>query len=154
MYCPNCGTQMAQALSYCKHCGTSLRTIKSDDEAKSPEPTIDSIMWVIVGTTITLLGMGLGALVLMKDGAIDAGLGSVFVILSFVALVVVEGVLVWRLLHLNKGAKERRGLAQAKDSDAEEPDAVRTRALHESVPSVTEQTTRTFEPSYSEDERR
>lgn len=157
MYCPTCGAQLAQALSYCKHCGASLRANQDLDAAKPPDETIDSVMWVIVGTTITILGMCLGALVLMKDGTIDPALGTVFVILGFVSLVLVEGVLLWRFLNLSKGAKAIRGLVQGKDSDAEEPGAVRTRALSEPgepVPSVTEQTTRTFEPSYKEDERR
>lgn len=154
MYCPTCGAQLAQKLTYCNRCGANLRAMMSIDEAKLPEKSIDSVLWVIVGTTITILGMSLGALVLMRDGDIDRGLGSVFVILSFVALVVVEGVLVWRLLNLNKGAKETHNLAQPKYSDAERPGAVGTRALDEPVPSVTEQTTRVFEPSYKDDEQR
>lgn len=155
MYCPSCGTQVAQALSYCKHCGASLRA--SFDEAKPPGKTIDSVIWVIVGTTITILGMCLGALVLTKDRGIDFALGTVFVILSFVAFVLVKGVLIWRLLNLTRGANDSRGLAQVKDSDAEEQAAERTRALREPLepaPSVTEQTTRAFEPAYREDERR
>ena len=47
------------------------------------ETTTDTLAWVIVGTTITLLGMSLGALVLMKNGSIDVTLGKAFVILSF-----------------------------------------------------------------------
>ena len=99
--------------------------------------------------------MGLGALVLIKKGEIDAGLGSVFVIACFAAMLVVDGILVWRLLRLNKAAKESRTLAQV--PEAEELHAPRTRALREPsepVPSVTEQTTRTFEPLYREGERR
>ena len=157
MYCPSCGTQLAQGLSYCKHCGANLRTLQIREEHKSPEKTIDSVVWVIVGTTITILGMCLGALVLMSDKAIDFRLGTVFVILSFVALVLVEAVLVWRLVHLNKGAKDGRGLIQPGDSDAEAPETARMHALSEpgvSVTSITENTTRELEPSYSEDNRR
>jgi hypothetical protein len=156
MYCPTCGTRLAEALSYCKHCGASLRTSTYPDDNKPPDKTIDSLIWVIVGTTITILGMCLGALVLMKDRSIDFALGTVFVILSFAAFVLVEGVLVWRLLHLNKGAQDTRGPGQDKQSDAE-LGAIRTHALGEPpepVPSVTEQTTRSFEPSYKTDERR
>jgi hypothetical protein len=115
------------------------------------------VTWVIVGTTITILGMGLGALVLMKQGQIDAGLGSIFVIACFAALLVVDGALVWRLLRLNKATKEMRALAQAEAPEAEEPGSAQTRALgdpDEPVPSVREQTTHTFEPLYRERERR
>jgi uncharacterized membrane protein YvbJ len=157
MYCPTCGTQLAKSLIYCNKCGATLPTMRGSDDAKPLENTIDSMVFVIVGTTITILGMCLGALVLMKNQKIDFALGTVFVILSFVALVLVEGVLVWRLRNLNKAVKQTGDLAQANDSDAIEQDAVRTRALREPaepMSSVTEHTTRTFEPSYREDERR
>jgi hypothetical protein len=157
MYCPTCGAQLAEALSYCKHCGASLPSGKGGDQIDSAETTIDTVTWVIVGTTITILGMGLGALVLMKQGQIDAGLGSVFVMACFAALLVVDGVLVWRLLRLNKAKKEMHALVQAEAPDVEEPRPAQTRALREPgdpVPSVTEQTTHTFEPSYREGERR
>ena len=157
MYCPTCGAQLAQALSYCNHCGAGLGTLKAQSEAKPAGTAIDTIVWVIVGTTITLLGMALGALVLMKDGAIDERLGIAFVILSFVALPLVEGVLVWRMLHLNRLARETRALAELKDLSTRELGPAPALALHEpaeSVPSVTEQSTRALEPSYREDERR
>jgi zinc-ribbon domain len=157
MYCPTCGAQLAEVLSFCKHCGASLPTAKGGDQIDPAETAIDTLTWVIVGTTITILGMGLGALVLMKQGQIDAGLGSIFVIACFAALWVVDAVLVWRLLRLNKANKERRTLAQAEAPKAEEPSPAQTRALRdpgEPVPSVTEQTTHTFEPSYRDRERR
>jgi len=155
MYCPTCGARLAQALSYCNHCGANLNTLKVDHNAGTSETTTDTLVWVIVGTTITLLGMALGALVLMKGGAIDEGLGIAFVILSFVALVLVEGVLFWRLLHLNRVAQETRTLPQPEDLSTAELGPVSGRALHEpaeSVPGVTEQTTRAFEPSYRKGE--
>ncbi len=106
-------------------------------------------MWVIVGTTITLLGMSLGALVMMTDGGIDARLGRAFVILSFVAWLVVETVLIWRLTSLKKTGEKLDSLPQPANLNTNSLDSPAARALHEgagSVPSVTEQTTRTFEP--------
>lgn len=153
MYCPTCGSHLAEGLSYCKHCGSSLRTDQNTEESRGPDKTIDSLVWVIVGTTITILGMFLGALVLMRDGRIDFALGTVFVILSFVAFLLVESVLVWRLLQLSKGTKKLPGSVQSTPCPDELSD-VRTNALQEplqSVPSVTEQTTRHFEPSLRKD---
>ena len=157
MYCSTCGAQLAEPLSYCKHCGASLPRAKARDENDPSETTIDTLTWVIVGTTITLLGMGLGALVLMKNGQIDAGLGSVFVIACFAALLVVDAILVWRLLRVNKATKELRTVARTEVTEAKVPRPTETRALREPcepVPSVTEQTTHTFEPLYREGERR
>ena len=109
----------------------------------------------MVGMTVVLLGMGLGALVLIQDGKIDPGLGRAFVTLSFVAFVVVEGVLLWRLLSLHKLSKEQRGLHPAQNFEHAELNEARTRALSDPgepvpVPTVTEQTTRNLEPSYTE----
>ena len=157
MYCHTCGTRLAQALSYCNHCGANLSTLKDQGQAETAGTAIDTLLWVIVGTTITLLGMALGALVLMKNGAINERLGMAFVILTFVALVVSDGVLVWRLLRLNRGAEEIRTVPPLNDLSTAEPDPLTARALHEPlepVSSVTEQTTRALEPSYGKGERR
>ncbi len=157
MYCQKCGAQLAQPLSYCNHCGADLSTSKVQDEAGTAGMAIDTLLWVIVGTTITLLGMALGALVLIKHGAINERLGMAFVILTFVSLVVTEAVLMWRLLHLNRGAKEIQAVPKVADLSADEPTPVTARALQqplEPASSVTEQTTRTLEPSYRKGERR
>ena len=157
MYCHTCGARLPQALSYCNHCGANLGTLKDQGQAGTAGTAIETLLWVIVGTTITLLGMALGALVLMNNGAINERLGTAFVILTFVTLLVSEGVLVWRLLHLNRGAEEIRTASQLNEPSAEEPGPSTARALPdhlEPVSSVTEQTTRALEPSYGKGERR
>ncbi len=151
MYCQTCGNKLVQAITYCNHCGAQLRTVNNPQEIQATSTAIDTIMWVIVGMAVTLLGMALGAMVLIKDGTIDADLGRVFVILSLVAFVVVESVLVWRLLHLHKLTKEQQGSHPAKDSDQPQLVEGQTRALKdpgEPVATVTEQTTRNLEPSF------
>lgn len=143
MYCQSCGAQLAQALSYCNHCGANLSPLKVEGQT-----AVDTLLWVIVGTTITLLGMALGALVLMKNGAIDEGLGRVFVILTLVTLVVTEAILLWRFLRLSRGNKETRTVPHLNDLSTADLDPSRARALHEPlepVSSVTEQTTRALE---------
>ena len=157
MYCHTCGGRLAQSLSYCNHCGANLSALKVPDQAGTAGIAIDTLLWVIIGTTITLLGLALGALVLMNNGTINDRLGIAFVILTFVALVVSDGVLVWRLLHLNRRAEEIRAVPHLNDLSTEELNPLNARALHEPlepVSSVTEQTTRAFEPSYGKGERR
>jgi hypothetical protein len=156
MDCHKCGARLVQALNYCNHCGANLSALKVEGDAGTAGVAIDTLLSVIVGTTITLLGMALGALVLMKKGQIDGRLGTALVILTFAALVVVETLLVWRLLHLNSGARKTRAVPQLSDLETEKPAPLTGRAIHElaePVPSVTEQTTRAFEPSYRKGER-
>ena len=157
MYCNKCGAQLAQPLSYCNHCGADLGNLKVQRQAGTEGTAAETLLWVIVGTTITLLGMALGALVLIKNGAINERLGIAFVILTFVSLVVLEVILVWRLLNLNRGAKEIRAVPQLNDLSIEELNPLTAGALQEPlepVSSVTEQTTRTLEPLYGKGERR
>ena len=107
MHCPSCGTQLAQTLSYCNRCGANLSQLKDPGDNASPRQakTINSLIWAIVATTIIVLGMGLGALVLMRDGRIDEGLGRIFVILCFLTLPIIEGLLVWQLFTSNRRVK-------------------------------------------------
>ena len=155
MTCPTCGARLKQTLTYCNHCGANLSALKLDPEYGSAETTADTLVWVIVGTTITLLGMALGGMVLIKNGSIPEGLGSAFVVLSFAFLVLVESVLLWRLLRVNKAARQARYPDAAEDFKTAELGESSPRVLDapaESVSSVTEQTTRSLKPSYKERE--
>ena len=157
MYCPACGTRCDQPLSYCKNCGANLGASRIHREVEKSGTSIDTLVWVIVGTTITLLGMSLGALVLMADRGIDARLGSAFVILSFLAWLVVETVLIWRLTSLKKTGEELDSLPRPENLNTNSLDWPPARALHEgadSMPVVTDQTTHFFEPWPRVDERR
>ena len=154
MYCPTCGNRFDQPVTFCKNCGANLKVQREGEKAGT---SIDTLVWGIAVTTITLLGMGLGALVLIKEGKIDAALGSIFVILSFVALLVVDGVLLGHLMSLNKAGNQTRSLPHQKDPNTNRLESPPARALHEgagSMPSVTERTTRTLEPLPRGDESR
>jgi uncharacterized membrane protein YvbJ len=106
MFCPACGGQFEGRLNYCKHCGASLTALNQATNRESAERSTETLGWVIVGTSITLLGMALGALVLIKDNAIDPSLGKVFVIMSLVGFVLVEAVLISRFVHLSRKANQ------------------------------------------------
>jgi len=110
---------------------------------------------VMVGATITILGMCLGALVLMSDKAIDFKLGSMFVVLAFAALLLVDGVLFWRLLQLKRGLDDARGFLRMNGAATELRAGVRTRALEEPLDAVHDvsQDAREFEPTSREGER-
>lgn len=153
MYCPTCGAQLAQALSYCNRCGANLSIVKDQGATKASGKTIESVVGSMVATALFILGMILGALVLMKKGHIAEELGIAFGILSAVTLLALESFFVGQLRHLNKGGREAGGAAQPKNFKTEELGAGSARALGaplEPAPSVTEQTTHTLEPVYSE----
>ena len=108
MFCPTCGARSNEQLNYCQHCGASLTFLAGavNENSKS----IETLGWVIVGTTITLLGMALGSLVLINNGAIDGTLGRIVAIMSLVGFVLVESVLLWRLLRETRKHSETTSL--------------------------------------------
>jgi hypothetical protein len=150
MFCPNCGAQSFEKLKYCKQCGANLTNLESQ---KSTDKSIETLGWVIAGTTITLLGMALGSLVLIKGGAIDATLGRVVVIMSLVGFVLVEGVLLWRLLREARKPNETTSLPASNLDTHELRPAERGELPEPARPlGVTETTTRELEPAYRSEE--
>jgi hypothetical protein len=71
-------------------------------------------------------------------------------LLCFAPMLLIEGVLIWKLLRHKSGAKEAGGAVRLKGLETKELDEARARTLLDRAPSVTEQTTRAFEPSYVE----
>jgi hypothetical protein len=147
MFCPTCGTKSIEQLNYCKGCGANLTFLTGSSDQNSSAKSIETLGWVIAGTTITLLGMALGSLVLIKDGAIDAALGRVVVIMSLVGFVLVEGVLLWRFLRETRKQDERASLAD--DLATQELRNASERELAEpaEILSAAEPTTRELEPT-------
>ena len=149
MYCSACGVSVAQGLSYCNYCGAKQTGEKRDKVGRSsevrPEPLVAGMVMALV--------FGIGAIVLlmmaMKMVGLNVGQILAFTILSFLIMLVVEGVLIWQLLSRKRGA-ETGDTALSKDQTTNELDVAQARMLREAMPSVTEHTTRTFNPIYSE----
>ena len=147
MFCPTCGTPSNKQFNYCKQCGANLTLLTGPGSQHSSAKSIETIGWVIAGTTITLLGMALGSLVLMKDGAIDEALGRVVVIMSLIGFVLVEGILLWRFVRETRTQPEHASLA-ANDLTTRELRNASAGELAEpaEIPGVAEPTTRALEP--------
>src|SRR2546421_9974053 len=149
MYCSSCGVAVAQGLSYCNYCGAKLNGDKGDNVIKSSEVKPESLVWGMVAVlvfgfvAIVFLMMG------MKMVGLNVGQILAFTILSFLIMLLVEGVFIWQLLRRKRGAEETGDTALSKEQATKELDAAQVRVLPEPVPSVTEHTTRAFEPIYS-----
>ncbi len=83
---------------------------------------------------------------------LDLNVGQIlaFTFLSFLIMLVVEGVCIRLLFRRNRGNEETGATALSKEQATKELDAAQARVLPEPVPSVTEHTTRAFEPVYNE----
>ncbi len=150
MYCSSCGVAVAKGLSYCNYCGEKLSGAKSDSPIKSREVRLESLVGAMVFTFVFGLGaitvlMGMMKAVLHFEG----GLVLAFALLSFLIMISVEGVIIRLLFRRKRGADEAADTAQLKGQATKELDAARVRGLPEVRPSVTEHTTRAFDPNYS-----
>ena len=129
MYCSTCGSAVSPNLTYCNHCGVNLNGPK--------EVKPEKLLFFITANFV----FGLGAIILllmamrMVFGPDNLALIIFFTLISFLIMLVVEGVFIWMLLSRKKGAKEAA-------KELNEPEA---RMLPEPAISVTEHTTRNLE---------
>jgi len=151
MYCSSCGGAVARGLGYCNHCGSNLNTPKSG-VGKPAELFPDSLIWAIVTVFIVGLGGTIGLMAVMKDvfGSSNLGLIIAFSLLILGMMLAVEGVLIWLLFHRKSNAKDLSDIARMKEQTTKELETAPARALPEPLPSVTEHTTRAFDPIYKE----
>jgi hypothetical protein len=151
MYCSSCGAAVAQGLSYCNYCGAKL------SEANGGQLIVSSGVKpeLLVSAMSALFILGLIAIsvligVLKQVAGFDLPILLAVTMFSFALMIVVEGVLIGLLLKGRRGAKEPGDSKRRKEQATKEFGEAQVRALQEPAPSVTEHTTRAFEPIYNE----
>jgi hypothetical protein len=150
MYCSSCGVAVVEDLSYCKRCGAKLGGAQADG-VKSTVLSPTSLVWAMVSVFIIGLGAIIALLAVMKGtDPFNEAMIKAFAVLSFLLMLAAEGVFTWLLLG-RKEATKASGPTQLKAETTGELGAAE-RMLPEPVTSVTEHTTRTMGPLYSERE--
>jgi hypothetical protein len=150
MYCSSCGVVVAHGLSYCNYCGAKLSGVKDDSIIKSPELKPESLVWGMVAVLVFGFVAIVFLMMAMKMVGLDVGQILAFTTLSFLMMLLVEGVFIWQLLRRKRGGEKSGDAVLSKGQSTNELDAAHPRGLPEPMPSVTEHTTRAFEPIYSE----
>ena len=151
MYCSSCGVAVAQGLSYCNYCGAKLNGVKGESVNKSSEVKPELLVSAMAG--VFILGLvAITMLIGMMKVVLGLNVGQVlaFALLSFLIMLSLEGVFVSLLLRRKRGTEEAGDTMRLKVQATRELDAAQARALPEPLPSVTEHTTRTFDPVYNE----
>jgi hypothetical protein len=142
---------VAQGLSYCNYCGAKLSGAKDDNLIKSPEVKPELLVSAMAGVfilgliAITML-VGVMKVILQLEG----GLILAFALLCFLIMLSLEGVFLRLLFRGRRGTEEAGDNVRFKGQATKELDAARAGLLPEPVPSVTEHTTRTFDPVYNQ----
>ncbi|MBI3653521.1 MAG: hypothetical protein HY231_21025 [Acidobacteria bacterium] len=112
---------------------------------------LESLVWAMVAVLAIGLGCTIGLMAVMKDVVhFNEGVIIVFTLLSLLLTLVIEGVFVSLLLRRYQSFNKTSDTAPLKEYAPQEVGAATARSLPEVSPSVTEHTTRNFEPSYRE----
>ena len=115
--------------------------------ANQTDSSYDQLIWAIVGVFVGGIGVLIGLLAVMKNELhFDLPFLLFFSLLTFGLMTAIEAVFVWMLFSRNRAANRARELA-TKQTVTHELDAAHARLLAEPIPSVTEHTTRAFDPS-------
>jgi len=147
MYCPTCGIDSVEGLKYCKRCGANFTSALSASPSKK-FPLALTISFLIIIGSIFIAGLALPMAAshdLMSSGFTTGQLMYIFMADISVMLVVVF-LLTWLFLRLIKLHQQTSAVASAPKmatSDFAPPQIV---GPPQSIGSVTENTTRSFEP--------
>ena len=142
MYCSSCGGAVAQKLSYCNHCGANLNR---GDSAKSSEVRPDWLIFMMAATFILGL-IAISVLIGVMKSVLDMQVGQIMGVMmfAFLMLLLLEGVFIRLLLRRKHEVDERKTLSKPQVTN--ELTEARERLLSQPAASVTEHTTRAFDP--------
>jgi len=149
MYCSSCGVAVTQGLPYCNFCGARLITGDSGDKPPDIRPGgLVSMMVItfVMGLFAITIFMGVMKTVIhFETGAMLA-----FTTLSFLIMLMLEGIFIRLLFRpIKHRDSEPRNTFQNNRASTKELEAQSRRPM-EPIASVTENTTRAFDPIYSE----
>ena len=152
MYCPSCGLELTSELSYCNRCGANLKP--QSNQSGEAHSKLVSATWAIslavVLVTLGGFGMMFGlVMALISSGVNLSGGGMVLIVFSLLIILAVASLLIRQLSRVLDVAQLSGGATQSKQPHqpmlSEKP-VQQIGAPREPVTSVTEHTTRMFEP--------
>ena len=146
MYCHACGIALTQPTTkFCNRCGVQLvPTARKDKTAteKRVDDYLEGLFWV----TVFGLGVTVGGAIALKALEFSSLVILVYAVVSSTLFLINFSLNLWRALGLMRNAKEERRITAAAGSETSELNPARPEAFLTPAPSVTENTTRSFEP--------
>ena len=158
MYCPNCAAPYSHGLRYCKQCGTNLIDKPQTSSLAPPAPKITGAAWALALATVAIVLGGLGIITsnafdLMRTFPGEVRTGNptpvAIVMLVFGSLTVfgVVFMLMRLFTHLIATRHQHDTAATPASRTITAAPPVQLPAPPSAISSVTEHTTRNFEPS-------
>jgi hypothetical protein len=155
MYCPSCGAEYSIELKYCNRCGANLSSALEEQPQTAPvNVTKPALIIGAIMTILTVLGFGLvitGAIQLGQNPRVDPDSVTAIIVVGMLAILTMDVFLV-RLLSkiisasLSSNAKVRPKRTNMIANPSMIPLPRPSTSRLQGVPSVTEGTTRFFEP--------
>ena len=152
MYCPSCG-ELTSELSYCNRCGANLKP----NQSGVPPAKLVGAAWAIsmAVALITLGGFGMVFVLVMALIARGINLspsGMFWISFSLLVILAIDWLLVRQLSRVLGMPQRSADATQLKKPKLDEKPMQQIDAPREPVSSVTDHTTRTFEPIHRERE--
>ena len=143
MFCSSCGVAVAQGLSYCNYCGAKLNDDSKPGELRPETMVFGMLATFIFGTVVITALMAVMRNTLGMEPRQIVPLAAI----CFLLMLILEGVFIGLLLQRTR-AKKPVTSAHLHEKTTKELDAAQDRLLPEPIPSVTEHTTRAFDPVF------
>lgn len=146
MYCQNCGSALTLQTKYCNRCGTQMTTPSEKSLDKTPaekrlDEYLDGLFWI----SVFGLAFIIGGMVLLKKVNFSDLVVIGYVVLSTMVFLINFGFSLWGALSIMRSSKEGK-LTMQPGHDTRELPPPRVEPI-----SVTENTTRSFEPVYNKE---
>jgi len=142
MYCSTCGVAVPESLSYCNHCGARIAT--------SRDVRTEFLVSVMAGTFVFgLLAISVLLGVMKSVLGLEAAQIMGFAAVTLLMLIVLEGVFLLLIFRRSRGVEERSNAELSAGHTTKELGVPQVQALGEPQSSVTDHTTRAFEPIYT-----
>jgi hypothetical protein len=147
MYCQSCGAAVAPRLSFCNHCGA--RVSATAEQPRSVEVRPEFLIAAMVGVFIFGVPV-ISVLIGILNESLHLAPGLIMAVAAFPFLLMCLLEATFLRLLFRHGKKQREDQPEFKGPVTREIDAAHARSLGQPFASVTEHTTRTFDPVYTE----
>ena len=148
MYCQSCGVAISQSMRFCNRCGSSVLTPTDAAEVRKSEKRLDDYLDGLFWITAFGVGLTAGGMALLKRVGLSENFVIAFVILSSIAFLINFCLSLWIVIGIVRKSKTLMAIPEA-HANTNELEPAKATPLLEPVGSVTENTTRSFEPIYN-----
>jgi hypothetical protein len=151
MYCSSCGVAVAQNLAYCNFCGAKLNEESGNSLVKTTELRYDSFIMSVMCMLFVFGTVAISILIGVMKAILHFEFGPLigFAFLSFLVMIALEGVFISRLFRRKRNRDDSSDQRTVGTHVTKEL-AEQSRLTSAPVSSVTDHTTRTLDPVYSE----